>query len=189
MTNAGFTDLADYRDIEALNYHRDAVARGVQAESVLASLAAKGRDNARTPMQWDDSEHAGFTTGRPWLPVNPNKAEINAAAAVADPDSVFHHYRALIELRHRHPVVVDGRFDLLLPDDPQVWAFTRTLGSEVWLVLANCSSAAVRVDASAVPDLEGAGVLVPTHAGRTGLDLLPWESRIHRLRSFAATAS
>jgi oligo-1,6-glucosidase len=182
MTNAGFSDIADYRDIEALNYHRDAVASGVQAESVLASLAAKGRDNARTPMQWDDSEHAGFTTGQPWLPANPNKAEINAAAAVADPDSVFHHYRRLIELRHEHQVVVDGRFELLLRDDPQVWAFTRTLEEEAWLVLANCSSAEARVTPSAVPDLSRSEVVLATHAGRTGLDLLPWESRVLRLR-------
>jgi oligo-1,6-glucosidase len=189
MTNAGFTDLADYRDIEALSYHRDAVARGVQAESVLASLAAKGRDNARTPMQWDDSEHAGFTTGRPWLPANPNKAEINAAAAVADPDSVFHHYRRLIGLRHEHRVVVDGRFELLLPDDPQVWAFTRTLEGEVWLVLANCSSADATLSRSAVPDLTGSDVLLATHAGRTGLDLLAWESRVHRLGEGSGEAS
>jgi len=182
MTNAGFTDIADYRDIEALNYHRDAVARGVQSQSVLESLAAKGRDNARTPMQWDDSEHAGFTAGEPWLPANPNKAEINAAAALADPDSVFHHYRRLIALRHEHPVVVDGRFELLLPDDPQVWAFTRTLDGEVWLVLANFSSAGATVGASAVPDLAGSEVVLATHPDRTGLDLLPWESRIHLLR-------
>ena len=181
MTNSYFTSIEQYRDIEALNYHRDATGLGVAAESVVESLSAKGRDNARTPMHWDDSEHAGFTTGEPWLPVHPNKAEINAAAAVADPDSVFHHFRRLIELRHANPVVVDGRFDLLLPDDEQVWAFTRTLDGRALLVLANCSSSPVTVSTSDLPDLDGADVLLATHGTTTGLDLAPWESRIYAL--------
>ena len=92
----------------------------------MRSLAVKSRDNARTPMQWDAGPHAGFTTGEPWLPVNPNHTTINAAAAQADPPSVFTHYRALIALRHDHPLVVDGRFELLLPDHEQLWVITRT---------------------------------------------------------------
>jgi len=180
MTNAPFTDISQYRDIEALNHYRDAVGRGVRPEVVMASLAAKARDNARTPMQWDASRDAGFSTGEPWLPVNPNKDEVNAEAAVADPDSVFHHYRRLVALRHDRPVVVDGRFELLLPADEQVWAFTRTLGPEVLLVLANCSSRAASVSADDVPDLRGAEPLLTTHGDRDGLDLLPWESRVYR---------
>ena len=86
-----------------------------------------GRDNARTPMQWDAGPHAGFTTGEPWLGVNPNHVEINAEAARADPDSVFHHYRQLIELRHALPVVAHGDFTMLLEDDERVYAFTRAL--------------------------------------------------------------
>ena len=86
------------------------------------------RDNARTPMQWDAAPHAGFTTGTPWIAVNPNHTEINAEAARADPDSVFHHYRRLIELRHAEPVVAHGDFTMLLPDDERVYAFTRRLG-------------------------------------------------------------
>jgi len=144
MTNSPFTEITQYRDIEALNYHADALSLGMQAEVVMEALAAKGRDHARTPMQWDASEHAGFTTGTPWLPANANKAEINAAAAVADPDSVFHHYRRLIALRHEDPVVVEGRFELLLPEHEQLWVFTRTLGGDGLLVVANCSSAAAR---------------------------------------------
>ena len=133
-------------------------------------------------MQWDDSAHAGFTTGTPWLPVNPNKDTINAAAAVADPGSVFHHFRKLIALRHERPVVVDGRFELLLPDHEQVWAFTRTSGDDVLLVLANCSSAPVSVGPGDVPDVAGAELILGTH-GTTdgGLDLAPWESRIYAL--------
>ena len=115
MTNTYFSDISQYRDLESLNYHADALSLGLEAEAVLQSLSAKSRDNARTPMHWDDTTHAGFSSGIPWLPVNPNYVTINAAAAVADPDSVFHHFRALIKLRHDEPIVVEGTFDLLLP--------------------------------------------------------------------------
>jgi oligo-1,6-glucosidase len=153
MTNAGFTTLEEYADLESVNWAHDALARGVPEESVLRSLAAKSRDNARTPMLWDDIE---------------------------DPASVFHHYRQLIALRHTSDVVVDGRFSLLLAEHPQVWAFTRTLGAEVMLVLANCSSSPAVVDSEAVPALAGSEVLLPTHQASCSLTLEPWESRIHR---------
>jgi oligo-1,6-glucosidase len=181
MTNAGFTEIGHYRDIEAVNYHRDALARGVAEEDVLLSLAAKGRDNARTPMHWDASEHAGFTSGTPWLPAGLNRDTVNAEAAVADQESVFHHYRRLVELRHTEATVVDGRFDLLLPDHEQLWVYTRTLGDDVLLVLANCSSEPVTVDAEEVPDLTGARPLLVTHPGRQSPTLEPWESRLLRL--------
>ena len=121
MTNAPFASIADYRDIESIRYHEQALLAGVPPATAMAALALKGRDNARTPMQWDAGPHAGFTTGTPWLPANPNHVEINAVAAQADPSSVFNHYRALIALRHDNPLVVDGRFELLLPDHPQLW--------------------------------------------------------------------
>jgi oligo-1,6-glucosidase len=181
MTNSYYTDIDQYRDIEALSYHRDALRMGVPVEKVLESLAAKGRDNARTPMQWDDSDHAGFTTGTPWLPANPNKDTINAAAATADPGSVFHHYRRLVELRHRHPVVVHGRFELLLPDHPQLWVLTRTLDEDTVVVVANCSSEPATVAPGVVPDLEGARLLLATHEPAAGWDLGPWESRVYEL--------
>jgi oligo-1,6-glucosidase len=181
MTNAGFTRLEQYADLESLNHAREALARGVPEAEVMRSLAVKSRDNARTPMQWDAGERAGFTTGTPWLPANPNHDVVNAEAAVADPDSVFHHYRALIELRHTDDVVVDGRFELLLPDHPSLWVYTRTRGDEVLLVLANCSSAPATIEPGLVPDLAGSQVLVPTHGPSYDLTLRPWESRVHRL--------
>src|ERR1044071_6949469 len=101
MTNYPFRTIADFRDIEALGQYAQAVEKeGRSPEDVLTVLRARGRDNARTPMQWDDSAHAGFTPGTPWLAVNPNHKEINAAAAAADPESLYHFYRRLIELRH-----------------------------------------------------------------------------------------
>jgi oligo-1,6-glucosidase len=185
MTNATFTRIDEYLDIESTRYHADAVAAGVPVETVMRALALKGRDNARTPMQWDDGPHAGFTTGTPWLPVHPNHREVNVVAAEQDPQSVLAHYRALIALRHEHPLVVEGRFELLLPDHPALWAFERRGdGDHRLVVLANVSSAPVTVgDAEPagladLPDLFEADVVLATHPGRTGPALLPWESRV-----------
>jgi len=146
MTNANHTSVDQYVDIESVNFARHALERGLPEDQVLRSLAVKSRDNARTPMQWDASPQAGFTSGTPWLPVNANHTEINAEAAVADPDSVFHHYRRLVELRHTLPVVVHGDYRLLLPDDEQVFAYVRSLGRERLLVLVNLSRSPAVVD-------------------------------------------
>jgi oligo-1,6-glucosidase len=141
MTNMPFASLAEVRDIESINMFREAVfQRGEDAEDVMAAIRAKGRDNARTPMQWDGTPHAGFTTGTPWIGVNPNHTEVNAQRALADADSVLHHYRRLIALRKSHPVIVHGRHTLLLPDDEQIDAYTRTLGTATLLVVCNFSA-------------------------------------------------
>jgi oligo-1,6-glucosidase len=181
MTNTYFTSIEQYRDIESVNYHADALSLGMEAEAVLHSLSVRSRDNARTPMQWDDGSHAGFTEGIPWLPVNPNYVTINAKAAMGDPQSVFHHFRRLIELRHEYRVVVEGRFDLLLPDSEQIWAFTRTLDDQVLVVAANCSSTPADVPGDALPDLDRARLLLGTHGETDSLRLQPWESRIYLL--------
>ena len=183
MTNAHFSALSQYRDIESLNYAADAARRGIDEEHVLRSLAVKSRDNARTPVQWDATDNAGFTTGTPWLPVNPNHVQINAEAALADPDSVLYHYKRLIELRHTVPVVVHGDYHLLLPADEQVFAYTRTLDEEILLVVANLSGEAAVVDLGDAADLLEGEVVVATHrppatVGAEGgkLTLRPWES-------------
>ena len=139
MTNAHYTSVSQYADIESVNWAKHALERGVPEDQVVRSLAVKSRDNARTPMQWDATEHAGFTTGTPWLDVNPDHVEVNAAAQVDDPDSVFTHYRRLVTLRHEEPVVVHGDFTLLLPDHELVYAFLRRLGGRELLVVANLS--------------------------------------------------
>jgi oligo-1,6-glucosidase len=178
MTNTRFERIEDFRDIESLNHYAEAVAAGEDPEAVLAALRTKSRDNARTPMQWDASEHAGFTTGEPWIPANPNHTEINAEAALADPDSVFHHYRRLIELRHAEPVVAHGDFTMLLEDDERVYAFTRRLGDVELLVLGNFSGEEVAVD---VPGWDGAELLIGNVADPAGgLTLAPWEARVLR---------
>src|SRR6478735_2197710 len=128
MTNMTFGAISDFRDIEVLNHHREATTHlGHTDAEVLAALAPLNRDNARTPVQWDATRHAGFTTGAPWIAVNPNANHINAAAQVDDPDSVYTFYRKVIALRHAEPVVSHGNFTMLLPDDPHVYAFTRAL--------------------------------------------------------------
>ena len=136
MTNIRL-ELEQYADLEIHNLYRDRTAAGYDPRDVMESIWARGRDNARTPMQWTDGENAGFTTGRPWIPVNPNYTRINAAAAVADPDSVFHHYRKLIALRKDYPVFREGSFTLLYPEDQQVFAYTRDLGKSHLLVVCN----------------------------------------------------
>ena len=138
MTNVRFPSIDDYRDIETLNMYRDFVHnRGIDPATVMAGIHAKSRDNARTPMQWDDSPNAGFTTGTPWIGVNPNYPQINVGAALADPDSVFHYYKKLIRLRKENPVIVHGRYDLLLEAHGEIYAFTRTHGDDRLLVILN----------------------------------------------------
>ncbi|MFP5416741.1 MAG: glycoside hydrolase family 13 protein [Actinomycetes bacterium] len=181
MTNAPLTQIEHYQDVESLNYHALATAAGIQGPDVLRSLAAKSRDHARTPVQWDAGEHAGFTTGIPWSEVNPNHTTINASAALRDPGSVFAHFQRLIALRHENEVVRTGRFELLLPDHDRIWAFTRTLGDETLLVLANCSSEASDIPADALPDLSTAHVVLGTHDHPVDAELAAWESRIVRL--------
>jgi oligo-1,6-glucosidase len=182
MTNAPFHGIDDFRDIESLNHYAAAVAAGQRPDDVLAALRAVGRDNARTPMQWDGSEHAGFTAGTPWLAVNPNHVEINAEAACADPDSVLHHYRRLIELRHTEPAVAYGDFTMRMTDDEQVYAFTRRLGGVELFVLGNFSG-----EHADVPDALGwadaellLGNCPPPDAPAAHGTLEPWEARVYR---------
>lgn len=136
MTNVRM-ELEQYVDIEIHNLYRDRIAAGYSHEDVMASIWARGRDNARTPMQWADKPNAGFTDGTPWLPVNPNYPTINADAALAEPDSVFHYYRRLIALRKQYPVIQEGSFTLLQPDDPDVFAYTRDWNGTHLLVVCN----------------------------------------------------
>jgi len=103
----------------------------------MASIYAKGRDNARTPMQWDASPNGGFTTGTPWLASNPNYDRINAEQATADSDSIFHYYKRLIQLRKKHDIMVYGSYELILPDDARIYAYTRELNGERWLIILN----------------------------------------------------
>ena len=149
MTNVAFESIDDYRDIATRHLYREAVeAHGVDPQLALAVVHARSRDNARTPMQWDDSPQAGFTAGKPWIKVNPNHTAINVVQALADPNSVLHYYRQLIRLRRENPIMVYGTYDLILDDHPQIYAFTRTLDDDRLLVILNFSGDAPVFDAA-----------------------------------------
>ena len=136
MTNIHM-DIENYVDIETHNVYKERLAKGYAEEDVMKSIHARSRDNARTPMQWTAGENAGFTTGKSWMPVNPNYTQINAEAALADPDSVFHYYRKLVQLRKNYDVFRDGSFTLLCPEDEKIFAYTRDTRTGHMLVVCN----------------------------------------------------
>ena len=138
MTNVPFRDISDFRDLDSINAYHELVGQGVfTEEEMMRYLRYKSRDNARTPFQWDDSENAGFTTGTPWIMVNPNYTEINAAEQLGRADSVFNYYKELIRLRKTNDVIVYGTYELLLPDDKELYVYERRLGEKKLLVICN----------------------------------------------------
>ena len=145
MTNIHLS-IDEHVDLETLNVYEERIALGYDPDEVMASIHARSRDNARTPIQWTAGENAGFTTGEPWMPVNPNYTEINAEAALADPDSVFHYYKKLIELRKTYDVFCKGSFTLLCPEDEKIFAYTRDTEEEHILVVCNFSDETLTYD-------------------------------------------
>lgn len=137
MTNVRFEDINEYNDIESLNMYKDRLSKGYSHDEIMTSIYAKGRDNARTPMQWDNSENAGFTTGKPWLAVNKNYEYINVKQCVEDEDSIFNHYRKLIDIRKHNDTIVYGDYTLLSPNDKNIFAYSRALNGDKILVVCN----------------------------------------------------
>ena len=164
MTNYPWKDVSEFQDVDSWNNYNELVGKGIMTpEAGFRALKAKSRDNARTPMQWDDSPQAGFTTGTPWMQVNPNYTEINAAAQIGDPDSVFSFYKELIRLRHEMDVIVYGSYDLLLPEDENLYVYTRTYGDEKLLIVCNFSE---KEQSFAVPEeFAGAEKLIGNYEG------------------------
>ena len=164
MTNIYFDKLEDYRDIESINYFEEFTESGLMTpEHMMKCLMLRSRDNARTPMQWDDSKQAGFTEGEPWIKVNPNYKKINAAQQLEDPDSVFHYYQKLIRLRKEKDIIVYGEFEPLYREDEQIFAYTRKQDQEKLLTVCNFSDKNAEVE---VPEeFKGAECLI-TNLGR-----------------------
>ena len=167
-----------YRDIETLNLYQERLEKGYSREEIMRSIHAKSRDNARTPMQWNDGENAGFTKGTPWLRINPNYREIHAEGQMNDEDSVFSCYKKLVHLRKEYDVFVDGDFRLLLADDENIFAYTRTNGDQTLLVLCNFYDTTVSY--SLDEDVSGMELLVSNYrdADETGT-LRPYEARMY----------
>lgn len=189
MTNVSFPDIDDFNDLEIHDAYDTYVRTGViPHEEMMRYINARGRDNARTPMHWDASEHAGFTCGTPWLPVNPNYPEINARAAVEDPHSVYHHYRRLIELRRAHRVIRQGHFELIDPDNESIAAYTRRIDDEVLLVVANftsetlsCDYAGAAEEALAARGVDGQRwrLINANYEDDAGETLRPYEAKVY----------
>jgi oligo-1,6-glucosidase len=188
MTNVAFAAIEEYRDIETHNIYKEAVEeKGIAPKEIMKVIHTKGRDNARTPIQWDTSEHAGFTTSTPWIKVNPNYKEINVAEALADPNSVFYYYKKLIQLRKENPVIVYGTYDLILDSHEEIYAFTRTLEHDRLLVILNFSSKSPifylpESIAYSSMELLISNYHVDMNENTHQITLRPFEARVYRLR-------
>ncbi len=178
MTNIAFDRIEDYRDIETLNvYDEYTRQRGVAPQDMLRRLHCRSRDNARTPMQWDDTKNAGFTTGTPWIGVNPNYRQINAASQIDDENSVFSYYRRLIRLRKEIDVITEGDYTLLLPDHPWLFAYQRTIPDQRLTVL--CGFNGEEADcADALPFCKGR-LLLSNYGEANGTIWRPYEARVY----------
>lgn len=188
MANVAFPSIEEYRDIWTLNMYREMVEeQGMDQQAFMELAHKKSRDNARTPMQWDDSANAGFTTGTPWIKVNPNYQEINTVQALADPQSIFYFYQELIRLRKANPVIVYGRYDLILDDHPAIYSFTRTLEDDCLLVILNFTA---NTPVLTLPDklpAENPELLIANYPVDPAENirqqaLRPFEARVYRLR-------
>lgn len=188
MTNVKFERIDEYRDVELLNFYREATEdHGWEHEQVMKSVYAKGRDNARTPMQWDDRPNAGFTSGQPWIGINPNYKDINAEEALRDPDSIFHYYKRLIALRKQHPIMIYGSYDIVAKDHEQIYAYTRELDGQTWLVVLNFSDMEVNFELKASLDERRSQHLIIANYDEVpemengSLRLRPYEARVYEL--------
>lgn len=139
MTNVAYKDIKDYKDLETINYYNYAIKTGKKSEDLMNAIHFRSRDNSRTPIQWDNSDNAGFTSSTPWIKVNSNYKEINIHNALNDPDSIFYYYQKLIKLRKEHLLFVYGTFELIMPDDTHIFAFKRTFEGQSAIVILNFS--------------------------------------------------
>lgn len=176
MTNVRY-EIGGYKDIETLNLYKERRELGYAHEEIMKSIYARSRDNARTPMQWDDSPQAGFTEGTPWLKVNPNYPEINAAGQMKDPQSIYSCYKQLVRLRKEHPVVVDGRFELLARESGQIFAYTRDDGKQRLLVVCNFSGEPA--DSGLAEEWKSMELLLGNYPDSQGDRLRPYEARMY----------
>ncbi|MGE7615274.1 glycoside hydrolase family 13 protein [Paenibacillus sp. NPDC101420] len=187
MTNVQFASIDDYKDIEIVNMYKEYLAAGHSEEKIMNSIYIKGRDNGRTPMQWNSEPQAGFTTGNPWLAVNPNYKDINVEKALADPDSIFHYYKKLIELRKQHEIIVYGNYSILAEENEQVYAYLRTLGEEQLLVVLNFFGEPTTFELPSTVKFQAKELLIANYEVNpeeelNTIQLRPYEARVYKLK-------
>ncbi|MGG1327358.1 alpha,alpha-phosphotrehalase [Bacillus tropicus] len=186
MTNPKFESIEQYRDVESLNIYDIKVEEGLLKEEIIGILKQKSRDNSRTPMQWNEEMNSGFTTSTPWISVAENFKEINVEKALEDKESVFYHYKELIELRKTYDVITEGEYAILDKNDPKIWAYTRTTESEVLLVINNFYGEEITYSVPAHVQLDGMKqeILLSNYKDAskdiTKLNLRPYESIVYR---------
>lgn len=184
MTNVRFESIDEYNDIESLNMYKDRISKGYTHDEIMESIYVKGRDNARTPMQWNDSENAGFTTGTPWLTVNKNYNEINAKQCLEDENSIFHHYRKLINIRKNNDTIIYGDYTLLCSEDKNIFAYTRELNGDKILVVCNFYDKEVTFNFDY--DFNGSDILLSNYEDSgllaERLNLRPYEAIMFRVK-------
>ncbi|MEG0442752.1 MAG: alpha-glucosidase [Carnobacterium sp.] len=183
MTNTAVSSIEEIDDIESKNMYHERIAEGYDPENILASINKKGRDNSRRPMQWDDSMNAGFTTGTPWLALNPNYQTLNVAADRHQTSSIFEHYQKLIQLRKEHELVIWGDYQELLPEDPQLYVYERSYESETWLIVINFYESIVTYQDKT---RKAASVISSNYSDSsvdlTDLVLRPYEAIVYKLK-------
>ncbi|ALL22274.1 alpha,alpha-phosphotrehalase [Bacillus tropicus] len=186
MTNPKFESIEQYRDVESLNIYDIKLEEGLSKEEIIGILKQKSRDNSRTPMQWNEEMNSGFTTSTPWISVAENFKEINVEKALEDKESVFYHYKELIELRKTYDVITEGEYAILDKNDPKIWAYTRTTESEVLLVINNFYGEEITYSVPAHVQLDGMKqeILLSNYKDAskdiTKLNLRPYESIVYR---------
>lgn len=187
MTNVSFASIEDYRDIDTLNKYQNLIQiKGLAPVEALSLLKAKSRDNARTPIQWNSTKNGGFTSGKPWIKINPNYSRINVEQAQNDSNSIFYYYQKLIELRKKHPVFVYGTYEIILEEHPRIYAFTRTLDDIKLLIILNFSDSTTNFALPKEIQFHHTELLirnydVPTTRNLSQFELQPYEALVYRL--------
>ncbi len=187
MTNVKYESIDEYDDIESVNYYYDKIENGYTHDEMMEAIWKNGRDNARTPIQWNDSENAGFTKGEPWLKVNPNYKDVNVNKALEDEGSIFYYYKKLIKLRKENDIIVYGDYKLLLEDNDKIFAYTRSLDREKILVIVNFLEEEAEFNLPEDIDFNEKELLISNYEvakeeSIDNLNLRPYEARVYRLK-------
>lgn len=186
MTNVAFDNIKDYRDIETLNFYRRMTKKGLPKEKIMEAIHRISRDNARTPMQWDESSYAGFTTGIPWIKVNPNYPEINVAHNLKDSNSIFHYYQKMIQIRKENLIMIYGDYQLILEDDEHIYSYLRTLNKNRLLIILNFFSGQVIFNLPEDINYQEKELLISNYNVEKNEDikriyLRPYEARVYKI--------